>query len=185
MLGFSMAAYIVPNDMISRYNVGRLGQLVRDDGTTATATQLQTDTVLAAAMSDAEGQFQAAVYKGQRYAKVDLDALLTAYQAGPTNAQYSSGSFMVRVIADLAYGNLIGRKGYDAATQAAMAPRSVWVEGILEQLAQGERVFNLTAQLNAGLPVNVDLDTERTLVSQGFSRYFGNLVVDPNNTLVH
>src|SRR5258708_4392665 len=174
MLGFSMAAYIVPNDMISRYNVGRLGQLVRDDGTTATSTQLQTDTVLAAAMSDAEGQFQAAVYKGQRYAKVDLDALLTAYQAGPTNAQYSSGSFMVRVIADLAYGNLIGRKGYDAATQAAMAPRSVWVEGILEQLAQVKRVFTLPAQLMPALPVNSNLRTYRPPRHKPFYRTFAN-----------
>lgn len=179
-----MASYATPAQMIVRYNANRLGQLVRDDGSTATPTQLLTDPNLQASLDDGAGQIELAVLAGLRYQLTDLQTLITAYAAGSFNPQYNSGALLVRLNCDLAYGNLVGRKGMDAATTAAMSPRVQWAEGLLEQLRQGDRVFNIQTNLTAGLPVGVDLSSQRTLLTAYMDRYFGNLTTDPNNSIV-
>jgi phage gp36-like protein len=179
-----MASYATPAHIKVRYNVTRVGQLVRDDGSTASPTQLDTDANLQAALDDASGEIELAALAGQRYATTDLQALKTAYAAGPSNSQYNSGALLVRLTCDLAYGNLIGRKGMDAATTDAMAPRVRWAQAVLQQLRDGDRIFNIDANTLAGLPLNVEIGKQRTYLTQYMSRYFGDLTTDPNNLFV-
>jgi len=177
-------AYATPTHLLARYNANRLGQLVKDDGTTASSSQLLTDPNLQAALDDGAGQIEMACLAGNRYQQTDLQTLVAAYGLGPTSPQYNSGSLLVRLNCDLAYGCLVGRKGMDAATQQAMAPRSAWAESVLEQLRNGDRVFNVAINLSAGTPSGVDLSSERTLLPQYMDRYFGDLTTDPNNVIV-
>ena len=53
-------SYASPSEMKARYDARRLGELVKDDGTKATPVQLDTDTVLQAALDDGHGLIDAA-----------------------------------------------------------------------------------------------------------------------------
>jgi phage gp36-like protein len=162
-------SYANPSQMSARYDVRRLGQLVRDDGTTAGPAQLATDANLQAALDDGSGMIDAACLQGGRYLPTDLTGLAGTAQA-----------FLIRLNCDLAYGYLVGRRGFTTADAQAAAPGYTEALRVLEALRQGELIFNVAAAINAGKPQNVVIDAKLTLISST-SRLFGDLTVDPNN----
>jgi phage gp36-like protein len=166
----SHMAYATNSDMKVRYDVRRLGELVRDDGTKATAAQLESDTVLAAMITDAESWINAAVLTGKRYTLDDLEAL-----AGTDKAM------LTRLTCDLAYGFLVMRRGFTADEVSKMAPGFKLALAALESLKAGEMVFNDEDNINAGRTQRVRLSRNVTLVSSA-QRLFGDLDIQERTT---
>jgi phage gp36-like protein len=156
-------SYATPADIQARYDVRRLGDLVRDDGTRATPSQLSSDANLQAALNDADGVVNAAVLQGQRYKVADLQSLTGNDQ-----------QFLIRICCDLAYGHLLARRGYTSDEMQKLAPRYTLAIKTLEQLSRGNLVFNVAANLAAGIGVIDTLSSQVSLIS-GVSRIFGDL----------
>ena len=160
--------YATPADVLKRLDARRVGQLVLDNGAMATTGALATDPNLLQALEDAEGVVNAAALRGRRYSVADLNGL-----AGPAKA------VLVRLVCLLSYQYLVERRGGLGGDEAA-SPGYSWAVGMLEMLANGERVFQLDAALDAGKPVRAVLSKNRTLVSS-LGRVFGDLVLREGN----
>lgn len=156
-------AYATPSDLKDRYDARRLGELVRDDGTKATPAQLNTDTVLQAALDDGHSLINAACLAGRRYTPSDLTALTALDKA-----------LLVRLNCDLAYGFLLQRRGFAEQESARLAPGFNQALQLLQRLKSGDIVFNVEAVLEAGTMDRVVLSKNVTLVSST-SRMFGDL----------
>lgn len=160
-------SYAAGSDMVKRYDVRRLGDLVSDTGTRV--VDPTTDPNLQAALDDAAGLIDAALLRGGRYQPADLSGL-------PANS--SSQALLFRINCDLAYGLLLQRRDLTAPKQVEVA------YGLLDRLAEGSMIFGaVQAAVNSGQPVNVRLDFDVSLISS-LDRVFGDQLVDPRNNSV-
>ena len=132
------AAYATPDDFLAAYDSRLIGQLVLDNNATASPADLLTNTVVAAALAQASGLVESACLAAGRYAAADLAAL-----AGNGDAM------LVRLVCDVAMWLLQTRR--DPRTEETTAYRSA--KELLERLRQGEHIFPLSAQADAGVAV--------------------------------
>jgi phage gp36-like protein len=157
-------AYAVAQDMLNRFDARRLGDLVRDDTTRATPTELLVpDPVLLVALNDAASEIDASVLAGKKYLPADLAGL-----AG------TDLNLLVRLNCDLAYGFLVMRRGYSATDTAAQAPGFTRALEMLVLLRDGQKVFAVDANREAGLSKMGPLSRNIHLISH-MQRYFGDL----------
>lgn len=152
-----------PADLKVRYDIRRLGDLVRDNGTRATSSDLDSDTILREILDDAESVFYSALLVGKRYKELDIEAL-TGRDA----------NLVIRIVCDLAYGFLIMRRGFTEEEAAKLAPGFKLALAFLENLRHGDKVFNIEGAKEAGTVARVVLSRRINLVSSA-SRLFGNL----------
>lgn len=138
-------------ELIDRHDARNLRQRLLDDGSDALEVDLTDESTTAgrrvrAAIDDAEGWFISAVTVGARYSVQDM---LTVAEAGTSH----SAKTIKRIVADLAFGNLLKRRSLPAADFQALAPFYEEAMGFCEQLRRGDRVFPDVAGVpNAGLP---------------------------------
>jgi phage gp36-like protein len=130
-------AYITPAEMLKRFDVRILGDLVSDSGVRVSATSLLSDPNLQAALDDASGQINAAILVAQRYTPSQLSAL-TGVDA----------AFLYWLTATLAYGRLRLRRG----VKADELPEYKDALEMLQALRDGARVFNVLANEEDGNP---------------------------------
>lgn len=156
-------------DFKRRYDERRLGQLVKDDGTQASSSALDSDTILSEMLDDATSMVNSHVLRGNRYTAEDLAALTG-----------SDAKLLVRLTCDLAYGLLVQRRGFSAQELASLAPAYDRALQTLQQLADGVLVFNVEAVRAAGRPKRAVIDKNLQLISST-RRLYGNLTVNVNN----
>lgn len=161
-----MASHATVADLLSRYDVRRVGDLVKDDDTRATSQDLLGSTsanaVVTTALADATGTINSAILAGKRYLLEDLLGMSS-----------ESKSLLARLCCDLAYALLLGRRGYGSTDLDAMAARASASEDLLEKLRSGERVFETDKHTNAGLPNQAVVSSSTALFSREMDRYFG------------
>lgn len=132
-------AYASGANLLERYDARDIGDLVADDGTQITAVNIPTNTNVLAALNDASGEIDAALMVGNRYAASELSGLTG-------NSQYH----LIRMTCDIAMARIMGRRpGRDIEKLKAMMELA---ESHLERLRNGENVFNLADQKDAGNP---------------------------------
>lgn len=136
-----MAAYASIADMLKRYDVRTIGDLINDDGTKANAAAVAADAngVIAAALETAAGEIDSACFRGKRYTPTDL--------AGLTG---NSLALLKHLNCKIAFWLLWERRpvwDQDQYEQAKNAPR-----GMLDQLKRGESIFEVAAVEEAGNP---------------------------------
>ena len=130
--------YASPDDMISRFDVRTLGDLCGDASTRITATLLETNPKMIAALDSAAGKINAACLQGERYSVDDLAGL-----------KGDSKAFLVDINCVVAWGNLWRRKGYTEDNMVrANAIQDANDE--LRRLRTGEHVFDVLEQKQAG-----------------------------------
>lgn len=162
--------YATSSQFLERYDRRRVGELCRDNNTSATTGEIVSpDAVVLAMLNDASGMIDSAVRAGRRYSTSDLAAL-------PTNSNY----LLVRLCCDLAYGLLVARRGYNATDQFAMSPLYTAALQTLEQLRNGERVFVTDGAMDAGLPTTAVIGRDINHITAEASRHFGVLDTNPN-----
>ena len=126
-----------PADLILRFDANLLGQLVNDENTQLTPTQLLSDPVTQAHLDDAAGMVLAALYTAYKYTPTELS------QVTPTSA-----SLLKRLCCDLAIVMICQRRGYDYSDKFPMLGISLTM---IQQLRNGERVLDLASNEEAGL----------------------------------
>lgn len=172
----SETPYAIAQDLLTRQDVGLVGQLCVDDGNVASALQIvDTNTVagknVLTALLDASGEIEYAATRGQRYAPQDLQQLTGA-----------SLGFLKRITCDIAMMNLYDRRDGQNPPENVV-DKYKRAQEFMQQLVDGERVFGDLQNQQAGPASNAffsqaDLLNMR-LASAVWPRAFGRRL---NNT---
>lgn len=133
----SATSYCSPAQCLTFHDARQIGDLCSDTGTRLSPTDLLTDGNLAAALSAASGEVEAACLVGGKYTPTDLQALTGV-----------SAVFLQRLVSDIAMWFLLTRR--DSAAKITELYRSTQEK--LHRLRLGEMIFGLLDQANAGLP---------------------------------
>lgn len=172
-------SYATPQDLLNRYDARRIGDLINDDGTRANSTQITASAIVQVALDDAAGMMDSEALAGGRYQPSDFATLQSAAQlAGPNTPAASDWNLVVRLNCDLAYGYLVGRRGYSRTETLSMAPYFEEALGILARLREGDLVFNVARVIAAQVPAVDTLSSQITLISSNM-RVFGDLANFP------
>lgn len=121
-------SYAIPSDLLARYDVNTVGDLVNDNNQRQTPTQLATNVNLLTALSNAAGVINSAALFSERYTVAQLQAL-----TGDDLA------FLVGINCDIAMGRLALRRSNDPAK----FPAYVEAMELLEHLRTGHNIFNV------------------------------------------
>jgi phage gp36-like protein len=134
-----MTALATPADMIKRFDVRELGDLVGDTGVRVLQPDLLTHANLQAALDDAYGEMLSVLTVGDRYTLADLAALTG-----------DSKQYLIRVNCKLARKNLWERRDWSGDSDKR---ENAIEEGrlALDELRSGKKVLN-TASADAGIP---------------------------------
>jgi phage gp36-like protein len=130
-----MSSYATGTDFLKRFDARTTGDLCSDDGNRVPPALLLTDPNLLAALSDASGVINSAIFQGNRYQASDI-AQLTDVDL----------SLLIRLCCNLAFGLLMMRRGNDVTG----VPQYQEALRVLEQLKKGERIFNIQSAKDAG-----------------------------------
>lgn len=131
-------SYATPADYLARYDARVAGDLVDDMEDQQSPDDLLTDDVLQAMLDDASGDIEAALGVGGMYTPTQLESLTG-------NAQ----KHLIRICCDIAHVYLLRRRGIIPADKHAAAIELA--EAHLERLRNGQNVFNIPDQENAGI----------------------------------
>lgn len=165
---FAGGAWSTSDDLLARYDVRRVCQLLADDGTAVLPANLPTNPNLLVLLDDATALVASAIYRGGKYTAVDVAAM-----------DGKSYALLKRLVCDLTMGLLYQRRGYSAEEVRAAVPSYVSAQEMLDALAEGTRIFGtVQAAVDAGKPKRVQVDRRKTLLTST-TRVFGNLTVDP------
>jgi phage gp36-like protein len=141
-----MPSYAIPTDLAARKDTRTIADLASDSGTPV--PDITVDPNVLAALSDASGEIDSALLVGGEYQPADL-----------TSLSDNSLAKLKRITCELAMAFLYARRpkydeeGYELALDRA--------EEWLDKLRKGERVFNVAADIDAGV-IEVDGPTVTT-----------------------
>ena len=155
------ASYLHPDELVKYYDARRVLQLASDTGTPATLSDLSNSAsagygLVNSAIRTAASDLDSHCQMGKRYTRASLEEIISAAFAAPTNEALNKRAGMIRqLVADLAFGVLASRRGYHGEQLKALAPRYDMALLTLERLSQGFQVFDLDANIEAGVPKSV------------------------------
>lgn len=151
------------SDLIQRYDVRLIADLVTDAGETLPPEQVASHPNVSAALLDASGEMVVALRTGGRYTEAQLVAL-TGYGA----------AHRTRVCCDIAMANLVKRRPITMPEKAEEYAKQAREH--LKALAKGENLFGIEEVVAAGV---IDLATPSAvqieglnLVTERMRRYF-------------
>lgn len=171
--------YILPDELPLFYDLRRILQLASDtDDTPATEADLSNtasdayaflNNAILSASSDLDQHCQ----QGKRYTRVDLEAIVAAANASPNDSALVKRAQPIKqMVADLAFGIMLGRRGFNSERLASLAPRYEKAQEALEKLALGILVFDISANIEAGVPDSAYFGVNNYLPSRD-NRMFG------------
>jgi len=173
-----MASHATVDDLLKRYDLRRIGDLVNDNDTRASEADLKGNStagvVVQTALADASGTINSAILAGKRYKLADLASMSD-----------ESKALLRRICCDIAYGLLVARRGYGGADLEAMTSRSKESEAILEQVRQGDRLFEIEVNQNAALPNQAIVSDKISLFSKELDRFFGMRISQMNENSIN
>lgn len=135
-------AYASAADMIVRYDVRTLGDLLTDDSQRQSPAQVLASDTLTAMLADASGEIDAALRVGQRYTAANLAALTG-----------NSLALLKRITCQIAMRMLWERRPYlNEVQEQARDESQDKSRRMLEKLRKGEAIFDIADVPDAGLP---------------------------------
>ena len=160
------SAYASTTDMVTRYDVRTLGDLLSDTNVRLTSAQVLASTVLTALLSSAAGDIEAAVVKSRRMLPEDLQALTG-----------NALALLVDLNCRLAMVKTLARRPLSFEVKAN-SPEGLALQK-LDRLTEGDNIFPTSEAATAGMKVTRahTSPTSNDLVSVA-RRYFGGLTPD-------
>lgn len=145
-------AYITVTQFLRLYDNRRVSQLLSDTGTAVASGDLATNNTLLDILEMASEQVAAAALVGERYTTLELSNL---------SLSSTAGYLLRRLVADLAYTQIIARRGMGAAELDRLCPAKKWCEEQLEMLRNGMHIFPGIddTHAEAGLPAISDINS--------------------------
>jgi hypothetical protein len=133
-----------PAEFLKRIDPFVIGKLASDDpnGIPIPPVSLPTNPNVIAALLDASGEVESAIAKGERYQADDIQAILTA------NPQTAATGKLFRMVSDLAWVFLFERRPNKDIPEPPSLKRTL---AMLDELAQGKRIFYFQETADAGL----------------------------------
>lgn len=158
-------AYATAQDLIDRYDPRLLGDVASIDGTQVSSSGLLTNPRVAQCLEDAEGEINAAVTVGQRYAPADLTAMTGA-----------DAAHLQRICCEIAWYLLLSRRIIVVTDEYLKMAGDKYADH-LENLRQGKRVFAIVDVREAGLPTlatpsSVDLNNLNTIAARSRGHFY-------------
>lgn len=163
----SSSPYISASEFLKRYDWRTIGQLLSDDDTgpdlisTLTNSATTEGERLESVLKDASGMVEIACLKGGMYTVADLEAL-TGNQA----------AILKRLVSDIAVNLCYQRR---PSTNHPMPQQTQVAMNLLDAISQGDKIFGLQAQIDAGhaelktdTPENVETRNGMTVIAQEF-----------------
>ena len=145
-----MANYADGDDMVTRFDVRLLGDLVTDDNTRIAAAAVPADANLGVAITDATERINSALRQANRYTTDDLAQLVTDGDAQ-----------LKRICCALAMEHLYQRRGSAIPDGFQVAIDDA--KDVLEQIRLGNNVLQVDGAIQSGLPnTNFIQPAERT-----------------------
>lgn len=174
-------AYCTPAEFILRYDSRRVRELLSDTGTPVPLADLEDNETLLALLEDASHRLKMAVRQSNRYS---IDFLWYIYNGNPDyddnpdpgSDEDTRKHEIIRIVADLAFGMLMARRGLAQKELFELAPMYKDALDMLEALKRGERIFDdwndTTAE--AGVHVaNISPSSQSCVWTRQASRFFG------------
>jgi hypothetical protein len=171
-------SYLTPAELPTYYDLRRVLELASDTGEAATEGDLGSTS------SDAYAFVMSAIRKGasdldshcqmgKRYTRATLQTIISEALASPADEVLQKRAALIRqIVADLAFGIMLGRRGFSADAVGKLAPRYEEALATLERLSQGFQVFDLDDNIQAGVPSRARIG--RLAYRPGaFNRMFG------------
>ena len=117
-------------------------QLITEDKTTASTSQILASAKVAAALGDAAGMIDGACLAGERYTPEDLAGMAALEDDDPA---VNGRDLLLRLNCSLAYGLLVQLRGYSEEEFNAMAPGSI-AGGMMKSLP-ADKLDPMVAQI--------------------------------------
>ncbi len=143
------------------YDPDRSAQLLSTPAATILPADVATNPVVLFKLKSTSGLIDAAVRTANRYAISDLFDLITSGANG--------GDLLQRMNADLAFKELCDYKGYSEEEVKGMAPNYSGTLALLQQLREGDWIFDIGTTPEAGLPAATRMGL--TLTQQRLTLY--------------
>lgn len=168
-----MAVYLTPSELLNYYDQRRVLELTSDTSVPTVVGVLSSNAIALTAIRMASAELDSHLQTGRRYERSQLEDLITAANAGgATETDKKRAEPIKELVAHLAFGRLMSRRGYNADKMRQLAPMFEDAQQKLNLLASGVRVFDIDANKSAGVPTAVTLGRQRLMWSQ-YSRMFG------------
>ncbi len=170
-------SYITPADLATFYDSRRVLQLASDDTTVpATLADLSNTgstpyAIVRNCIESAASEVDTHCQQGKRYTRAVLEFMISDWLLYPTDtAKQKRAAVLRQLVADLAFGLLISRRGMSAKALSQLCPRYEEAQATLEKLALGVQVFDIDSAIDAGVPQFTALNLN------GFNPSTGNLM---------
>lgn len=137
-------SYATPADLLKRFDARQVGDLVSDTDVAVPPGQLTLDPVLLQMLEDASGEIEVALLSGQRYTLDDIAVIMD-----PETTVPNSQAYLKRICCEIAYVMLLKRRGIQDPEKIKAQVEAA--ETHLERLRRGDTVFQLPAQIAAGV----------------------------------
>lgn len=142
--------YLKGADMVLYYDVRRLRQILSDTGLQIDESAIATDPNLLAGINSACADINSRCYQGKRYTPEQLQDLIKNKDVSVQTKMAATA--LEQLTADLAFGFIVGRRGYGPDVLERLAPRYKSALETLERLYLGEKVFHIDTAIEAGVP---------------------------------
>lgn len=180
--------YLTPAELPTYYDERRILQLASDDGVPADLADLSNTGTSAYRFVNsgilwAASEIDSHCQQGKRYSRADLEAIVTEALAATSDGTKQKRAALIRQLtADLAFGQLVSRRGYTGQSLTMFAPRYEPALATLEKLALGLQVFDLDGPINAGAPSRVGIGSQGNYRPSMNNKMFGVWPDLPYNT---
>lgn len=147
-----MAEYLTPSELLLYTDERRVRGLCSDNDTEVTG-DLSNNAILATAIRAASAELDSALQVSRRYDRAQLEALCVDSRVpGAPHDLRKRAEAVKSLVAHLAYGNLVSRRGYAAETMTRLAPMYAVAQERIAKLVNGDAIFDLDGPKDAGLP---------------------------------
>lgn len=152
--------YLTAAEFLIYYDKRRVYELLSDSGSPLTDGTYPANLTIAALIRQASAHIDSACQTGRRYERTQLEDIVTAANSGSaTEAEKKRAEPIKTLCAHLTWGFLIARRGHAATKLAELAPMFDWAQQMLNDLATGQRIFDLELPKAAGIPRTAEIGT--------------------------
>lgn len=161
-----MADYLTAAEFLLYYDERRVRQLCTDSTVPVTG-DLSNNPILLTCFRSASAELDSAIQVSRRYDREAIEQLCADSRAVSAPAEVRKRAEAVKeIVADLAWGRLISRRGHSADEMGRLAPRYALAQERIARLVNGDAIFDFDAPKDAGVPSSVGIAEDRVPLSR-------------------
>jgi hypothetical protein len=144
-----MTAFASSADMIARYDVRTLGDLLADDGSRVASGGMAANTRLTAALKSATGRLKAAILRAERYS---VDEIENMQDSAHADYDEESSEYLKTLTCAVAFWEIWKAKPQKQNDSSHRKDVRKEADEAIKLMQSGEEVFNVPRATDAGTP---------------------------------